>query len=64
MPKPRATNHNHCFIYPLKHEEGHPYAWKLDIQPRAKAISTSSVSPSTEVKTRRWRQPRTCVNNW
>ena len=37
MPKPRATNHNHCFIYPLKHEEGHPYAWKLDIQRSGKS---------------------------
>ena len=37
MPRPRANNHNHCFIYPLKHDDGHPYAWKLDIQRSGKS---------------------------
>ena len=37
MPRPRANNHNHCFICPLKHDDGHPYAWKLDIQRSGKS---------------------------
>ncbi|KMM86092.1 AP2 domain-containing protein [Pseudomonas taetrolens] len=32
MPKPRSTPRNHCFIYALKHQDGKPYAWKVDIQ--------------------------------
>lgn len=32
MPKPSSIPRNHCFIYPLKTQEGRPYAWKVDIQ--------------------------------
>lgn len=37
MPNPRATRHNHCSICPLKHDDGRPYAWKLDIQRSGKS---------------------------
>ena len=32
MPKHQAAPRNHCFICLLKHHDGCPYAWKLDIQ--------------------------------
>lgn len=32
MPKNSLTLRNYCFIYVVKHCDGQPYAWKVDIQ--------------------------------
>ena len=32
MTERNLTSRNHCFIYPIKDQEGRPYAWKIDIQ--------------------------------
>lgn len=39
MQKRNLTHRNHCFIYPLKDDDGRPYAWKIDIQ-RAGKVHT------------------------
>ena len=37
MSKPHAPPQNHCLIYPLEHDGGLPYAWKLDIRRSGKS---------------------------